>query len=70
MTMKTLIKDLCFNEELDRKTLQGVRGGIGRTPQQILAFELTGRPATADGLVLDNDGRLVPGTGPMPGPSL
>ena len=33
----------------------GVLGGMGRTPQQILAFELTGKPATWQGLVLEDD---------------
>lgn len=68
--MKTLIKDLCFTEELDRKDLKAVRGGIYRTPQQILAHEITGLPATADGLVLGYDGRLYPGNAPLPGPTL
>jgi hypothetical protein len=70
MAMKMLIKDLCFTEELDRKALEAVRGGIYRTPQQILAHEITGLPATPDGLVLGYDGRLYPGNAPLPGPTL
>jgi hypothetical protein len=31
---------------------------MGRTPQQILAWEMTGKPATWQGLVLDDDNRL------------
>ncbi len=57
--MSTLeIKDLPKAEELDRKAMEAVRGGIGRTPQQILAWEMTGKPATWQGLVLGDDGRL------------
>ena len=53
-----LIKDLPKAEELDRDALAAVRGGIGRTPQQILAWEVTGRPATWQGLVLGDDNQL------------
>ena len=57
--MNTLvIKDLPKIEKLDRESLAAVRGGIGRTPQQILAWEVTGQPATWQGLVLGDDGRL------------
>jgi hypothetical protein len=57
--MNTLvIKDLPKIEKLDRESLAAVRGGIGRTPQQILAWEVTGLPATWQGLVLGDDGRL------------
>jgi hypothetical protein len=35
-----------------------VRGGIGRTPQQILAWQVTGKPATWQGLVLGDDNQL------------
>ncbi len=63
--MKTLtIKDLPCNEPLDQQAMDAVRGGIGRTPMQILAWEISGRPATADGRVLGDDGQL---TYPMPG---
>ena len=54
------IKDLCKSEELTRQELATVRGGIGRTPMQILAWEITGRPATWQGMVLGDDGRLQP----------
>lgn len=57
--MNTLkIEDLPMNEQLDRKTMTAVRGGIGRTPMQILAWEVTGLPATWDGRVLGDDGQL------------
>jgi hypothetical protein len=57
--MSTLeIRDLPKTEQLDRKAMESVRGGIGRTPQQILAWEMTGQPATWQGLVLGDDGRL------------
>jgi hypothetical protein len=57
--MNTLvIKDLPKIEKLDREALAAVRGGIGRTPQQILAWEVTGLPATWQGLMLGDDGRL------------
>ncbi|WP_321798234.1 hypothetical protein [Caballeronia sp. J97] len=52
------IKDLPTTKELDSATLASVRGGIGRTPQQILAWEISGKPATWQGLVLGDDGRL------------
>jgi hypothetical protein len=59
--MSTLaIKDLPALEELDRKNMAGVAGGMGRTPIQILAWEVTGKPATWDGMVLEDDGRLHP----------
>ena len=57
--MNTLtIKDLFIIEQLEREALAAVRGGIGRTPQQVLAWEITGQPATWNGLVLGDDGRL------------
>jgi hypothetical protein len=57
--MNTLmIKDLPMTEELDREAMTTVRGGIGRTPQQILAWQATGQPATWQGLVLGDDGQL------------
>jgi len=57
--MNTLtIKDLPVIEELDQKAMSILRGGIGRTPQQILAWQATGLPATWQGLVLGDDGRL------------
>ena len=57
--MNTLtIKDLPTTEKLDRTALAAVCGGMGRTPQQILAWEVTGKPATWQGLVLEDDGRL------------
>lgn len=57
--MNTLvIKDLPKAEELDREALSAVRGGRGRTPQQILAWEVTGQPATWQGLVLGDDNQL------------
>lgn len=59
--MSTLmIKDLPVSEELDRAAMESICGGIGRTPQQILAWEMTGKPATWQGLVLEDDGRLYP----------
>ncbi|MBP0592307.1 hypothetical protein J8I87_21755 [Paraburkholderia sp. LEh10] len=59
--MNTLtIKDLPMSEVLDHAALASVRGGIGRTPQQIAAWELSGKPATWQGLVLGDDGRLHP----------
>lgn len=57
--MNTLvIKDLPKAEELDREALAAIRGGRGRTPQQILAWEITGKPATWQGLVLGDDNQL------------
>jgi hypothetical protein len=59
--MNTLtIKDLPKTETLDSKTMLAFRGGMGRTPPQILAWELTNQPATWQGLVLGADGRLYP----------
>ncbi|SAK84587.1 hypothetical protein AWB75_05563 [Caballeronia catudaia] len=61
--MNTLsIKDLPMTKELEPETLASVHGGIGRTPQQIQAWELSGKPATWQGLVLGDDGRLHPPT--------
>ncbi|MGF6820683.1 hypothetical protein OKW33_007577 [Paraburkholderia atlantica] len=57
--MNTLtIKDLRMNEDLDHAALARVSGGIGRTPPQIQAWELSGKPATWQGLVLGDDGQL------------
>ncbi|ADG19776.1 hypothetical protein QF000_000884 [Paraburkholderia atlantica] len=57
--MNTLtIKDLPMNEDLDHAALARVSGGIGRTPPQIQAWELSGKPATWQGLVLGDDGQL------------
>jgi hypothetical protein len=57
--MKTLtIKDLSLTEQLDRKALTAVRGGIGRTGIQILAGQLSHKPATWQGLVLGDDNQL------------
>ena len=52
------IKDLPIAEDLGQEKMAAVCGGMGRTPQQILAHELTGKPATWQGLVLGDDGRL------------
>ncbi|SAL04611.1 hypothetical protein AWB78_07058 [Caballeronia calidae] len=54
------IEDLPMTKELEPDTLATVRGGIGRTPQQIQAWEISGKPATWQGLVLGDDGRLQP----------
>lgn len=57
--MSTLtIKDLPRSEELDRSEMSAIQGGIYRTPPQILAWEVTGRPATWQGLVLGDDNQL------------
>ncbi|SMP65008.1 hypothetical protein [Noviherbaspirillum suwonense] len=57
--MSTLtIKDLPMNETLDRDAMSALRGGIGRTPQQVLAWQVTGQPATWQGMVLGDDGKL------------
>jgi hypothetical protein len=55
---KLTIKDLTAVQELKRCEMAKVAGGIYRTPQQILAWEITGKPATWQGLVLEDDGRL------------
>jgi hypothetical protein len=55
---KLTIKDLLIDRELDKRQMAELVGGMGRTPQQILAFELTGKPATWQGLVLGDDNRL------------
>jgi hypothetical protein len=55
---KLTIKDLASATELDAHAMAGVVGGIYRTPQQILAWELTGKPATWQGLVLGDDNQL------------
>ena len=57
--MSTLtIKDLAVTRELDKDEMAGMSGGIGRTPQQIRAWEATGLPATWEGLVLGDDNQL------------
>jgi hypothetical protein len=57
--MSTLkINDLATVKELDKRQMADVLGGMGRTPQQILAWELTGKPATWQGLVLGDDNQL------------
>jgi hypothetical protein len=55
---KLTIKDLTIAQELDMRQMAGVSGGMGRTPQQILAWEVTGKPATWQGLVLGDDNQL------------
>jgi hypothetical protein len=57
--MSTLtIKDLPIADDMGQEKMAAVRGGIGRTPQQILAWQVTGKPATWQGLVLGDDNRL------------
>jgi hypothetical protein len=55
---KLMIKDLAMAMDLGEQEMTVVSGGMGRTPQQILAWEITGKPATWQGLVLEDDGRL------------
>jgi hypothetical protein len=55
---KLTIKDLAVAKELDKREMAGLLGGMGRTPQQILAWEVTGKPATWQGLVLGDDNQL------------
>jgi len=55
---KLTINDLATTKELDKQQMTEVSGGMGRTPQQILAWEMTGKPATWQGLVLEDDNRL------------
>jgi hypothetical protein len=55
---KLTINDLTIAKELDKQQMTGLSGGIGRTPQQILAWEVTGKPATWQGLVLGDDNQL------------
>jgi hypothetical protein len=55
---KLTIKDLPINSELDKRQMTSLSGGMGRTPQQILAWEMTGQPATWQGLVLGDDNQL------------
>ncbi len=52
------IKDLPMQDELDQQAMALLRGGIGRTPQQVLAWQVTGQPATWQGMVLGDDGQL------------
>lgn len=57
--MSTLtIKDLPKNQTLDSHAMAALRGGIGRTPQQVLAWQVSGQPATWQGMVLGDDGQL------------
>jgi hypothetical protein len=55
---KLTINDLAAAKQLDKRQMAGLLGGMGRTPAQILAWELTGQPATWQGLVLGNDNQL------------
>jgi hypothetical protein len=55
---KLTINDLTIAEELDQQQMTALSGGMGRTPQQILAWEVTGKPATWQGLVLGDDNQL------------
>lgn len=55
---KLTIKDLAIARELDKRQMADLVGGMGRTPQQILAWEITGKPATWQGLVLGDDNQL------------
>ncbi len=55
---KLTINDLAVANELDRRQMDALSGGIGRTPAQILAWEITGKPATWQGLVLGDDNQL------------
>ncbi len=53
--MKTLnLKDLAHLEDSDREALHAKCGGMGRTPMQVLTWELTRKPATWKGLVLED----------------
>jgi hypothetical protein len=55
---KLTIRDLTTVKGLEQRERAAVAGGIYRTPQQILAWELTGQPATWQGLVLGDDNQL------------
>jgi hypothetical protein len=55
---KLTIKDLTIAKELGKRQMASFSGGMGRTPQQILAWEVTGKPATWQGLVLGDDNQL------------
>lgn len=55
---KLVIKDLTGTRELDPRQMTGLSGGMGRTPPQIMAWEMTGKPATWQGLVLGDDNQL------------
>lgn len=57
---KLTIKDLPVTEMLEQRQMASVLGGIGRTPPQILAFELTGKPANWQGMVLEDDNQMHP----------
>ena len=57
--MSTLtIHDLPGHHALDASAMSAIHGGIYRTPQQILAWQVTHLPATPDGRVLGPDGQL------------
>jgi hypothetical protein len=53
-----IIRDLTGYYSLDATAMSAIHGGIYRTPQQILAWEVTHLPATPDGRVLGTDGQL------------
>jgi hypothetical protein len=55
---KLTINDLTAVKVLDKHDMTGISGGFYRTPQQILAWEVTGKPATWQGLVLGDDNQL------------
>lgn len=55
---KLTIKDLAVNKPLDKRHMTSLLGGIGRTPPQIRAWEMSGQPATWQGLVLGDDNQL------------
>lgn len=57
---KLTIKDLPVATVLAKQQTASVLGGMGRTPPQILAFELTGKPANWQGMVLEDDNRFYP----------
>lgn len=56
--MSTLIIRDLHSRTLDATAMSAIHGGINRTPQQILAWEVTNLPATPDGRVLGPDGQL------------
>ena len=57
---KLTIKDLPVATVLEKQQMTSVLSGMGRTPPQILAFELTGKPANWQGMVLEDDNRFYP----------
>ncbi|AGW89550.1 MULTISPECIES: hypothetical protein [Cupriavidus] len=56
--MTTLIIRDLPSRTLDTTAMSAIHGGIYRTPQQILAWQVTHLPATPDGRVLGPDGQL------------